>query len=219
MARKPKPTPPIEAFLELPALDGTPAPVRRGRPPKSAKAPSPSSAAENDSVAAANADDAGASAPDTLSKRLQGRKPKPSADAAAAPLSREGPRRAKRQQGRKPDDAEPAAELDDAEPAAELEDAAPPAGSVDEDGLATGGDTNDRNAAEGKPVGEVTTPPAVSRLLSSSKPAARWDRATDTVRFNWPEIEQTASQDGPNQVMAKLLVAARAEGAHSRWPF
>jgi hypothetical protein len=210
MARKPKPTPPIEAFPELLALDETPAPVRRGRPPKSIKTPSPSSAAENDSVAAANADDAGAGAPDTLSKRLQGRKPKPSADATAAPLSREGPRRAKGQQGRKPDDAEPAAEL---------EDAAPSAGAVDEDGLATGGDTSDRNAAEGKPVDEATIPPAVSKPLSSSKPAARWDRATDTVRFNWPEIEQTASQDGPNQIMAKLLVAARAEGAHSRWPF
>ncbi len=50
------------------------------------------------------------------------------------------------------------------------------------------------------------------------KPAAQWDRATDTVRFNWAEIERTASQDGPNQAMAKLLVAARAEGANSRWP-
>ena len=53
---------------------------------------------------------------------------------------------------------------------------------------------------------------------SAEKPAAQWDRATDTVRFNWTEIERTASQDGPNQAMAKLLVAARAEGAHSRWP-
>lgn len=210
MARKPKPTPPIEALLELPALDETPAPVRRGRPPRSTKTPPPSPAAEDDTVAVANADDAGVGAPDTPSKRRQGRKPKPPADAAAAPLSREGPRRAKGRQGRKPDDAEPAAEL---------EDAAPSAGIVDEDGLAAGGDTRDRNAAEGKPVDEVTIPPAVSKLLSSSKPAAQWDRGTDTVRFNWPEIEQTASQDGPNQAMAKLLVAARAEGAHSRWPF
>ena len=188
--------------------------MRRGRPPKSTKTPSPFSAAENDSVAAANADDAGAGAPDTFSKRLQGRKPKPSASAAAAPLSREGPRRAKerqgRKQGRKPGDAEPAAEL---------EDAAPSAGTVDEDGLAAAGDTSDRDAAEGRPVDDVTIRPAVSKPLSSSKPAAQWDRATDTVRFNWPEIEQTASRDGPNQVMAKLLVAARAEGACSRWPF
>ncbi len=38
------------------------------------------------------------------------------------------------------------------------------------------------------------------------------------VRFDWPEIERTAAQEGPNQGMAKLLVAARAEGANSRWP-
>lgn len=50
------------------------------------------------------------------------------------------------------------------------------------------------------------------------KPAARWDRATDTVRFDWAEIQRTALQNGPNQAMAKLLVAARAEGANSRWP-
>lgn len=53
---------------------------------------------------------------------------------------------------------------------------------------------------------------------TSAKPAAQWDRATDTVRFDWAEIERTASQEGVNQVMAKLLVAARAEGANSRWP-
>jgi hypothetical protein len=53
---------------------------------------------------------------------------------------------------------------------------------------------------------------------TSGQPAAVWDRARDKVRFDWAEIERTASQDGPNQVMAKLLVAARAEGATSRWP-
>ena len=55
-------------------------------------------------------------------------------------------------------------------------------------------------------------------MMAASKPAARWDRATDTVQFDWPEIERAASRDGPNQAMAKLLVAARAEGADSRWP-
>jgi hypothetical protein len=53
---------------------------------------------------------------------------------------------------------------------------------------------------------------------TSSQPAAHWDRDTDTVRFEWLEIERAAAQAGPNQVMAKLLVAARAEGANSRWP-
>ena len=40
----------------------------------------------------------------------------------------------------------------------------------------------------------------------------------DTVSFDWPAIQRTAAQHGPNQAMAKLLTAARAEGAHSRWP-
>jgi hypothetical protein len=52
-----------------------------------------------------------------------------------------------------------------------------------------------------------------------TKSAAKWDRATDSVTFDWPAIEQAAAQDGPNQGMAKLLIAARAEGATSRWPF
>ena len=50
------------------------------------------------------------------------------------------------------------------------------------------------------------------------QPAVRWDRATDAMRFDWPAIERMAAADGPNQGMAKLLVAARAEGAESRWP-
>ena len=55
-------------------------------------------------------------------------------------------------------------------------------------------------------------------VAAPAQPAAQWDRATDTVRFDWAVIERTAAQGGPNQVMAKLLVAARAEGANSRWP-
>ena len=54
--------------------------------------------------------------------------------------------------------------------------------------------------------------------VTRAKPAAHWDRVTDVVQFDWAEIERTASQDGPNQIMAKLLIAARAEGANSRWP-
>ena len=79
---------------------------------------------------------------------------------------------------------------------------------------------------------EPATPDATSALAASgaapsgssqnaatsAQPAAQWDRATGTVRFDWAEIERTALQDGVNQVMAKLLVAARAEGANSRWP-
>ncbi len=54
--------------------------------------------------------------------------------------------------------------------------------------------------------------------LAPAQPAAHWNRAMGTVRFDWPAIERTAAQEGPNQGMAKLLVAARAEGANSRWP-
>ena len=50
-------------------------------------------------------------------------------------------------------------------------------------------------------------------------PAADWDRTTDRVQFDWPAIERVAAQDGPNHGVSKLLIAARAEGAHSRWPF
>ena len=63
-----------------------------------------------------------------------------------------------------------------------------------------------------------TAAPLGRSAVAPEEPAAQWDQATDTVRFNWVEIERTASQDGPNQAMAKLLVAARAEGANSRWP-
>lgn len=66
---------------------------------------------------------------------------------------------------------------------------------------------------------DVPPPSMAQDMAPPAKPAAQWDRATDTVRFNWPEIKRTALQAGPNQVMAKLLVTACAEGANSRWPF
>ena len=65
---------------------------------------------------------------------------------------------------------------------------------------------------------DTAAAPPSPQQEAPAKPAAQWDRAADTVRFDWAEIERTASQDGPNQVMAKLLIAARAEGANSRWP-
>jgi hypothetical protein len=71
--------------------------------------------------------------------------------------------------------------------------------------------------ASAAPASDATPQPP-SRDAPSARSAAYWDRATDTVQFDWAEIGRTASQDGPNQVMAKLLVAARAEGANSRWP-
>ena len=62
-------------------------------------------------------------------------------------------------------------------------------------------------------------PPATPREpAAKAQPAVHWDHATDTVRFDWPAIEQVASRDGPHQDTAKLLIAARAQGANSRWP-
>ena len=217
MARKPKPAPPVEASAtiaepELPMLGKAPAPVRRGRPPKPAETPPRSSAAEDDGVAAADVaedDMAADTEADAPSKRRQGRKPEPSGG-AAAPLSRDEPRRAMWKRGRKPGDAEPAAES---------EGAALSAKAVDEDGPTAGSDANARGAAGAKPADEAAPSSVVSEPTASSRPAAHWDRATGTVQFDWPEIERTAAQDGPDQAMAKLLVAARAEGAHSRWPF
>ena len=66
--------------------------------------------------------------------------------------------------------------------------------------------------------GDMQPPSPGLHAPSPAQPAAHWDRATDMVRFDWPAIERTAAANGPNQGMAKLLVAARTEGARSRWP-
>jgi len=222
MARKPKPARSTEASaavagLELPTLDEAPVPTRRGRPPKSAEVPPLPATAEDSGdttlgvadAGGAGADDVGADVSDMSSEKRRGRKPKPPAGAVAAPLSRGEPRHATGQQSRRPGDAELAAEPENAAPLAEV---------VHEAGLSAGSGGSDRNAAEGKPAGGAAPPSAALVTVAASKPAARWDRATDTVQFDWPEIERAASRDGPNQAMAKLLVAARAEGADSRWP-
>jgi len=222
MARKPKPASSTEASaavagLELPNLDEAPVPTRRGRPPKSAEVPLLPATAEDSGdttldvadAAATGADDAGTRVGDSPFKKRQGRKARSPASAVATPLSRGEPRRAQGQQGRRPGDAELAAEPEDAVPLAEMV-------HVGELSANSGG--SDRNAAEGKPAGGAAPSSVAPVTIAALKPAARWDRATDTVQFDWPEIEQAASRDGPNQAMAKLLVAARAEGADSRWP-
>ena len=70
-----------------------------------------------------------------------------------------------------------------------------------------------------KLVSEAPQSVPKAEASGSLAPAARWDRATGVVGFDWAAIEQLAAQGGSNQGMAKLLVAARAEGAGSRWPF
>ena len=79
---------------------------------------------------------------------------------------------------------------------------------------ASSNEAPDPEPVESTGAGDMSLP-----VANAPKAAASWDRATGTVQLDWPEIERTAKQDGPNQVMAKLLVAARDEGARSRWPF
>ncbi|GEM_PF-4154026 len=64
------------------------------------------------------------------------------------------------------------------------------------------------------PLDIADEPPAETHAA-----AAQWHAETGTVTFDWPAIEQVAAAEGPNQPMAKLLLAARTEGATSRWPF
>lgn len=71
---------------------------------------------------------------------------------------------------------------------------------------------------------EASAPPPLdiadeAPVESPAPAAAQWHAETGTVTFDWPAIEQAAASEGPNQPMAKLLLAARTEGATSRWPF
>lgn len=70
--------------------------------------------------------------------------------------------------------------------------------------------------ADDRADAEAEAQSGVSAIVGS---AVHWDLPTDTATFDWLAIEQVAAAQGPNQGMAKLLLAARAEGANSRWPF
>lgn len=217
MARKPKAAPasdapPPAAVTNLARMDGAPAPARRGRKPKAAAAsPEPdttvdTSTAATDAVASDVTDmDEG----DAPVRARRGRQPKQRADDAAT--------------SRPQDDApeQPEAEAHQPEAAAEP---APTEGDVliaemaFPIGDAESGDASPSDIDTGNAADEAVPPSPGVDTAARTKPAARWDRATDTAQFDWPEIERTAAQDGPNQAMAKLLIAARAEGANSRWP-
>jgi len=77
------------------------------------------------------------------------------------------------------------------------------------------GPAEDAAVPEPSPVSTDQTPAAAEAQAS----AAHWDTATGTATFDWSAIEHVAASEGPNQAMARLLLAARAEGANSRWPF
>ena len=81
-----------------------------------------------------------------------------------------------------------------------------------------------QSASQAEPIDDLETAASLAREVDAGTPAvtssvAKWNAAMGTISFDWPAIEQTAAVEGPNQVMAKLLLAARAEGANSRWPF
>jgi hypothetical protein len=216
MARKPKATS-SNAFAASPegvlaALSNAPAPVRRGRKPKAAASAEPLATMDSDDAVGGDADGSIASRAAAPLRRRPGPKPRQRAGATeAAPLQENAVAKTGRDANASHATAEPM--------------------PVADDKLDAGMD-GQQSRPQQVHGHEPVTPEGISRssssdaasavssqdVATSSQPAAHWDRATDTVRFRWLEIERTAAQVGPNQVMAKLLVAARAEGANSRWP-
>ena len=213
MARKPKaassnePAASIDVDDALPALSDSAAPLRRGRKPKAEYLPEPLAVMDSDDAVGANID---ATIADPIAAPVRKRPgPKPRAGAIEAAPLQEGAKVKPGRTARAPDaTSQPMPTADDAlhvEPPGRQEQA-------DDHELATLDTTPDLAASDAASPGPGQT------TAAASQPAAHWDRATDTVRFEWAAIEQTAAQDGPNQAMAKLLVAARAEGANSRLP-
>ena len=216
MARKPKTqsSPDLAAAVPAPkpaAPDETSAPARRGRKPK-APAPTllPTGGTGDPTADAVESDVAEAAPTKAPGRRGLGRKQKQAAGAevTTVPLDTAG--------------GQPSAEADPST-------AGPEQAQAEEDALvaekpvppdAAGiGDAGQSGAHIDMAAPGAT--PSVTRPAKAARaaPAARWDRATDAVEFDWAAIERVAAQGGPNQGVAKLLVAARAEGAGSRWPF
>ncbi len=217
MARKPKNQPSTAAVAALPAekvaaMIETLAPARRGR--KATVAASlpelPSTMDSGDMTAGSvEADVQGADPIKAPGRKVLGRKPKPSAPVAVATAlqANAGGRREP-----KPRKAKAEATPDPVEDGVPGSEALPHADSAANGNLAPASAARDLSSDDAhQPLPSLNAP-------APAKPAAYWDGATNAVQFDWPVIEQTASHEGPNQGMAKLLVAARAEGANSRWP-
>ncbi len=204
MARKPKAASSNEfatsAEQVLAVLGDAPAPARRGREPKAAALPGPPATVDGDDAGedggeagTAGATPGAAAMQDVPVRRRPGRPRKQAAESSSSPQEDAGGQ-PEPDAGRSDTLTTPAPAGDDAMIA---EMAYPVSADVGSD---------------------AAPPPNDQDTATPAQPAAHWDRATDTVRFRWAEIERTAAQGGPNQAMAKLLVAARAEGANSRWP-
>ena len=223
MARKSKAAPVADVAQVVASAaptisDDAPAPVRRGRKPKSATmSPQPANIVDNGdaaarTVAAVAADTASMDEGDQPIRARPGRKPKQPINDAATLLPQDHAQEQPDASMDQPETAQPAPDGGDVL-MAEMD-------VHSADGIA---DAESSNTSSGNVGPDTATDDAVPLLpgletAARAKPAAHWDRVTDAVQFDWAEIERTASQDGPNQAMAKLLVAARAEGANSRWP-
>ena len=215
MARKPKAQlhPDVAAALPvaLAAMDGAPAPARRGpRAKASAPSPEPPAPGHGDTAAGSIEVSADGAVPAEAPRRKgPNRSPKSPATAMATPLpessapERRGPKRRLPQPDATPE------RVGNEVPG-------------HEEKSQTEGDASTvpvpMNTGPAGPGNGAQSPLPGLDAPSPAQPAAHWDRATNTVRFDWPAIERTAARDGLNQGMAKLLVAARAEGANSRWP-
>ena len=215
MARKPKAarssnfaTSPEEV---LAVLSDAPAPARRGRKLKAAALPEPLAMMDSDDAAGGTADADGSIAePVTAPMRKRpGLKPKQRAGTAEATSLQDDVEATSEQEAPAPDaNPEPmpaAGDKLDADVAGQQEQVA-------------GQESATLQATPDPAASDAASPGSSQNTTISAQPAAQWDRETDSAQFDWAEIERTASQDGPNQPMAKLLVAARAEGANSRWP-
>ncbi len=200
-------------MARTPKADTLPTPTRRGRKPKAvAASPAVAPAVEDDDTASAvaAADIAAPAEGSTPTHGRRGRKPGPWADAIAPALPlAAGMDRVAAEASPSADGPEPAGDQGDAMLA---EMAVPVSG---EPKSAAGSKEHEPAAA---PSDDAVPPSLPSDTSAPARPAVRWDRASDTVSFDWPAIERMAAQHGPNQAMARLLLAARAEGAHSRWP-
>ncbi len=188
----------------LAALSDAPAPARQGRKPKAATSAEPLATMDSDDAVGGGADPVAAPV-----RKRPGPKPKQRAGAAEAVPLGHSAEATSGQEAPAPDAAPDPMSAADRNP---------DAGTDSQQEQLRGPEPATPEPTSASAASNTAPSGSSQNTATSAQPAAQWDRATDTVRFDWAEIERTASQDGPNQVMAKLLVAACAEGANSRWP-
>ena len=177
----------------------------------SAPSPEPSASRQDDPAPSGVEADAPTAAPTKAPGRKgQGRKPKQAAGSEAVALIQDGATELQNQTPGQPE-AKVSPDLVEAD--------APAVAAAPQAETAADSDPVQPDRDPVSPVSKAVQSVPEIKATVPAAPAAHWDRTTDRVRFDWPAIERVAVQDGPNQGMAKLLVAARAEVAGSRWPF